>query len=68
MNDEYVPPDDDVVEHLWNAAHELLRAIRKVVDAAEEFVDQQQRRPRDTEHGSRLHHIDIDPDAGAGAG
>jgi hypothetical protein len=60
-----VPPEDDVVEHLWNAAHELLRAMRKVVDAAEEFVDQQQRRPRsgDADHGSRLHHIDIDNDA-----
>jgi hypothetical protein len=66
VNDEYVPPDDDVVEHLWNAAHELLRAIRKVVDAAEEFVDHQQRRPSESDHGSRLHHIDIDPDADAG--
>jgi hypothetical protein len=65
---DYVPPEDDVVEHLWNAAHELLRAMRKVVDAAEEFVDQQQRRPRprDADHGSRLHHIDIDADTDAG--
>ena len=63
-----MPPEDDVVEHLWNAAHELLRAMRKVVDAADEFVDQQQRRPRtrDADHGSRLHHIDIDTDADAG--
>ena len=37
-------------------------AQRAKVYAAEEFVDQQHRRPRDTEHGSRLHHIDIDPD------
>ena len=61
-----MPPEDDVVEHLWNAAHELLRAMRKVVDAAEEFVDQQQRRPRDADHGSRLHRIDIDADTDAG--
>ena len=63
---EYVPPDDDVVEHLWNAAHELLQAVRKVVDAAEEFVGQQQRRPHDAAPEPRLHHIDIDPDTGAG--
>ena len=60
-----MPPEDDVVEHLWNAAHELLRAMRKVVDAAEEFVDQQQQRPRPRDAGPepRLHHIDIDTDA-----
>jgi hypothetical protein len=67
VSSPYVPPDDDVVEHLWNAAHELVRAMRKVVDAAEEFVDQQQRRPRrEAGHESRLHHIDIDNDADAG--
>ncbi len=67
MSSEYVPPEDDVVEHLWNAAHELLRAMRKVVDAAEAFVDQQQRpRPQDAGRESRLHHIDIDTDADAG--
>jgi hypothetical protein len=55
-------PGDDVVEHLWNAAHELLRALRKVVDAAEEFVDQQ-RQPRGADKEPRLHHIDIDTDA-----
>ena len=65
MSSQYVPPEDDVVEHLWNAAHELLRAIRKMVDSAEEFVDEQ-RRPRDAVHEPRLHHIDIDPDADAG--
>jgi hypothetical protein len=64
---DYVPPEDDVVEHLWNATHELLRAMRKVVDAAEQFVDQQRRpRSRDADHGSRLHHIDIDADTDAG--
>jgi hypothetical protein len=66
VSSEHVPPEDDVVEHLWNAAHELLRAIRKMVDAAEEFVDEQQQRPRDAGHEPRLHHIDIDPDADAG--
>ena len=68
MTDPVPPaPHDDAVEHLWNAAHELLRAMRKVVDAADEFVDQQQRRrTRDADHGSRLHRIDIDTDADAG--
>ncbi len=63
-----MPPDDDVVEHLWNAAHELLRAMRKMVDAAEEFVDQQRARGHTmpAEDISRLHHIDIDTDADAG--
>jgi hypothetical protein len=56
------PPGDDVVEHLWNAAHELLRAIRKVVDVAEEFVDQQ-RQTRDVDAEPRLQHIDIDAEA-----
>jgi hypothetical protein len=54
-------PGDDVVEHLWNAAHELLRAVRKMVDVAEEFVDQQ-RQTRDVDPEPRLHHIDIDAD------
>ncbi len=69
VNSEDVPRDDPV-EHLWNAAHELLRAMRKVVDAAEEFVDQQQQRPRsrDADAESRLHRIDIDTDSDTDAG
>jgi hypothetical protein len=70
-----MPPDEeapdaadgggDPVEHLWNAAHEMLRAMRTLIDAADEFVDAQrgerktvrnQPDPRD----GRVHHIDID--------
>ena len=32
------PPADDAIEHLWNAAHEFLKAMRGLVDAADEFV------------------------------
>jgi hypothetical protein len=60
MDHEEVPrTDDDPVEHLWNAAHEMLRAMRRLVDAADEFVEQQRGRPR-REHEARLHRIDID--------
>jgi hypothetical protein len=59
--------EDDAVEHLWNAAHELLRAVRTIVDAADEFVASQRsamsRRPRREyapEHESRVRRIDID--------
>ncbi|HEV7524927.1 MAG TPA: hypothetical protein VGP92_08175 [Acidimicrobiia bacterium] len=73
------PLDGDAVEHLWNAAHEMLRAIRTLLDAAEEFVDAQRsgRPPSRSESGSeaaergagRVHRIDIDArhDAGASA-
>jgi hypothetical protein len=60
-------PGDDPVEHLWNAASEVLAAVRKFVDAADEFVQEQRGQPR-TGHpdpSSRLHRIDIDDtDAG----
>ncbi len=70
------PVDGDAVEHLWNAAHEMLRAMRTLLDAAEEFVDAQRGpRPaarRETEpREGRVRHIDIDlrsePDADAEA-
>lgn len=75
-DDIYVePPEGDAVEHLWNAAHELLRAVRMVVDAADEFVSSQRaamtwREPgaRPSEAGPRVRRIDIDgldDDAGA---
>jgi len=57
--------DGDAIEHLWNAAHEMLRAIRTLVDAAEEFVESQRgarpaaRAPHEAREG-RVHHIDID--------
>jgi hypothetical protein len=71
--------DGDPVEHLWNAAHEMLRAFRTLIDAADEFVESQrghsvradsEREPRE----GRVQHItingDIDEprDAGSGAG
>lgn len=56
------PPEDDPVEHLWNAAHEVLRAMRKLVDAADEFVEHQRERPRRDAAPERLRRIDIDAD------
>jgi hypothetical protein len=55
-------PADDPVEHLWNAASEVLAAVRKFVDAADEFVQEQRERPRahDADASSHLQHIDID--------
>jgi hypothetical protein len=66
------PDDGDAVDHLWNAAHELLRAMRTLVDAADEFVEsQRESRPpaRGTHepHEGRVHHIDIDARPGSGA-
>jgi hypothetical protein len=59
-NAPYEPPSDDVLEHLWNAASEFLKAMRGLVDAAEEFVaDQRSRTPADAPD-ARLQHIDID--------
>ena len=57
--------DGDAVDHLWNAAHEMLRAMRTLLDAADEFVESQ-RGTRSTTSGEaepregRVHHIDID--------
>jgi hypothetical protein len=65
------PDDGDAVDHLWNAAHELLRAMRTLVDAADEFVEsQRESRPaRDTHEPreGRVHHIDIDARPASGA-
>ena len=63
------PVDDgDALDHLWSAAHEMLRAMRSVLDAADEFVaSQREARPaaRDADEPrshreGRVHHIDID--------
>jgi len=59
------PLDGDAIDHLWNAAHEMLRAMRTLIDAADEFVEAQRaERPaaRDSDgvRASRVHHIDID--------
>jgi hypothetical protein len=57
--------DGDAIDHLWNAAHEMLRAMRTLVDAADEFVESQRgarppaRDPHEPREG-RVHHIDID--------
>jgi hypothetical protein len=52
-------PDGDAVDHLWSAAHEFLQAMRKLVDAADEFVEQQRQAPKPAE-APRLRRIDID--------
>jgi hypothetical protein len=57
--------DGDAIDHLWNAAHEMLRAMRTLVDAADEFVESQRgaRPPARDAHApreGRVHHIDID--------
>ena len=56
----FEPPADDAVDHLWNAASEFLRAMRGLLDAADEFVETQRGKPAATDGESRLHHIDID--------
>jgi len=53
------PDDVDAVEHLWTAAHEFLQAMRALVDAADEFVEQQRHAAR-TPAEPRLRRIDID--------
>ena len=60
--------EDDPLDHLWNAAHEMLRAMRGVIEAADEFVESQRNRPARTPaepREGRVHRIDIDarPDA-----
>jgi hypothetical protein len=54
-----IPVPDDAVDHLWSAAHEFLQAMRKLVDAADEFVEQQRQAPKAAE-APRLRRIDID--------
>ena len=66
---------DEALEHLWSAAHELLRAVRMIVDAADEFVASQRdaasrRVPREgaPEREPRFRGIDIDGLFGADDG
>jgi len=60
------PDDGDALDHLWTAAHEMLRAMRLLLDAADEFVEQQRgARPASASGGAdardgRVQHIDID--------
>jgi hypothetical protein len=66
------PVDGDTLDHLWNAAHEMLRAMRTLLDAADEFVESQRgagptaRGAREPREG-RVHHIDIDARSESGA-
>ncbi|MDQ1475637.1 MAG: hypothetical protein QOE62_866 [Actinomycetota bacterium] len=58
-----VPIDGDPLDHLWNAAHEMLRALRGLLEAADEFVETQRARPAHVAHeprAGRVHNIDID--------
>ena len=57
------PASGEAMEHLWTAAHEFLQAMRKLVDAADEFVEEQRNRAPDGAHEPRVQHIDIDVDA-----
>jgi hypothetical protein len=67
------PADGDTIEHLWNAAHEMLRAMRTLLDAADEFVESQRgagqsaRGSRGEPREGRVHHIDIDVRSESGA-
>jgi hypothetical protein len=59
------PVDGDAIDHLWNAAHEMLGALRTLIDAADEFVESQRSerpaaRGADGARAGRVHHIDID--------
>ena len=62
------PSEGDAIDHLWNAAHETLRAMRLLIDAADEFVEAQ-RGERPAPRGGtgarsgRVHRIDIDLDS-----
>jgi hypothetical protein len=55
--------EGDPLDHLWNAAHEMLGALRGLLEAADEFVESQRARPArrpDEPREGRVHHIDID--------
>jgi hypothetical protein len=57
------PLEGDPLDHLWNAAHEMLRALRGLLEAADEFVETQRARPphaANEPRPGRVHHIDID--------
>lgn len=61
------PVDGDAIDHLWNAAHETLRAMRLLIDAADEFVESQRGARPASGSGrareGRVRHIDIDLDS-----
>ncbi|MFM7225025.1 MAG: hypothetical protein ACKOBG_01060 [Actinomycetota bacterium] len=53
-------PEGEAVDHLWAAAHEFLRAVRKLVDAADELVEQQRSGTSPAAAEPRLRRIDLD--------
>jgi hypothetical protein len=74
------PLDGDTLDHLWSAAHEMLSAMRTLLEAADEFVESQRDSQRDSQRGTRsttrgatdpregrVHHIDIDERCESGA-
>ncbi len=64
--DHDAPASGEAVEHLWTAAHEFLTAVRKLVDAADEFVGEQLHgRKPSSDAEPHLQRIDIDLDADA---
>ena len=52
--------EGDAVEHLWAAAHEFLKAVRTLVDAADELVEQQRTTARPADEEPRFRRIDLD--------
>jgi hypothetical protein len=72
--DEPALDDGDALDHLWGAAHEMLRAMRMLIDAADEFVESQRvesrsetrvapptgSRPPTQHREGRVRHIDIE--------
>jgi hypothetical protein len=57
------PADTPPIDHLWQAAHEFLQAMRKLVDAADDFVKDQRDRPADAPADPHVRRIDIDDES-----
>ncbi len=41
-----IDAEGDALDHVWGAAHEMLRAMRMLIDAADEFVESQRAETR----------------------
>lgn len=48
-DDAAIDAEGDALDHLWGAAHEMLRAMRMLIDAADEFVESQRAETRAAE-------------------
>lgn len=59
MSDGDGSSTSDPIEHFWRAAHELLQAIRGLVDAADAVVEQQLGKST-TPREPRLRKIDVE--------